>query len=577
MQEFVEFEPPAWAELLHAEVFLRETASAALLDSQAGFPFARVLINFSLESPLFRASLLRRLRLPLPRTLAITMHTAIPVATLPPARAPAFCWRGGAAFSSVLLLVRSPFPLLPRALSQPACCPCPLGLCTGTALIGTSMDVGFAANLGSFEFVPWPIDFNSMASGVQQHCDEDRQQVRAKAAEEVPAQRRSLDGPSVQQLEHGRGRQEASTKPAPASYLRRHRDGARKFRSETTAAPRPKFGRNAPSTTPRFERIRRELVISQLCSDSDGSADFTVPLSPTSTSSDATWVGCREWDAEILKHPMDTLHLSCSATRSVATGQFEEASLAPVHPSSLSLQSPPSDSVDELCKAIPDMPLESVTSWTEVCPEETSRIDAGCSLPEARAFCRMCLVQADRARAELAELTGQATEEEAETPADLVARISSAEEARSFALMCLQAIEDYKLQSEAWGAGLVESRPGLGFGGAEQAMTNAKEEPKPPASEAPLRKRPDYGGRKVVELEEKRTDTSTALTGKTSMEGVGEPALTSLTALSQQRQLKWKVRARRHGPALSWSRQVSEGSVEATNCDFLFERSISSP
>ena len=84
---------------------------------------------------------------------------------------------------------------------------------------------------------------------------------------------------------------------------------------------------------------------------------------------------------EILKHPMDTLHLSCPATRSVATGQFEEASLAPVHPSSLSLQSPPSDSVDELCKAIPDMPLESVTSWTEVCPEETSRIDAGCSLP----------------------------------------------------------------------------------------------------------------------------------------------------------------------------------------------------
>ena len=52
--------------------------------------------------------------------------------------------------------------------------------------------------------MPWPIDFNSMASGVQQHCDEvqrfefrrfagaypvaswqDRQQVRAKAAEEA--------------------------------------------------------------------------------------------------------------------------------------------------------------------------------------------------------------------------------------------------------------------------------------------------------------------------------------------------------------------------------------------------------
>ena len=86
-----------------------------MLDSQAGFPFARVLINFSLESPLFRASLLRRLRLPLPGTLAVTMHTAIPVATLPPARAPAFCWRGGAAFSSVLLRVRS---------RQHVCLPC---------------------------------------------------------------------------------------------------------------------------------------------------------------------------------------------------------------------------------------------------------------------------------------------------------------------------------------------------------------------------------------------------------------------------------------------------------------------
>mmetsp|Transcript_86459 Transcript_86459/g.207066 ORF Transcript_86459/g.207066 Transcript_86459/m.207066 type:complete len:109 (-) Transcript_86459:133-459(-) len=108
-------------------------------------------------------------------------------------------------------------------------------------------------------------------------------------------------------------------------------------------------------------------------------------------------------------------------------------------------------------------------------------------------------------------------------------------------------------------------------------MTNAKEEPKPPASEAPIRKRPDYAGRKVVEIEEKWTYTSPALTEKTSMEGVGEAALTSLTALSQQRQLKWKVRARRHGPALSWSRQVSEGSVQVTNCEFLFERSISSP
>ncbi|CAE7217109.1 unnamed protein product, partial [Symbiodinium microadriaticum] len=74
-------------------------------------------------------------------------------------------------------------------------------------------------------------------------------------------------------------------------------------------------------------------------------------------------------------------------------------------------------------------------------------------------------------------------------------------------------------------------------------MTNAKEEPKPPASEAPIRKRPDYTGRKVVEIEEKWTYTSPALTEKTSMEGVGEAALTSLTALSQQRQLKWKVRA----------------------------------
>lgn len=57
--------------------------------------------------------------------------------------------------------------------------------------------------------------------------------------------------------------------------------------------------------------------------------------------------------------------------------------------------------------------------------------------------------QADRARAQLAELTDQIAEEEAEAPADLVARISSSEEARSFALMCLQAIEEYELQIEA--------------------------------------------------------------------------------------------------------------------------------
>lgn len=287
-----------------------------------------------------------------------------------------------------------------------------------------------------------------MASGVQQHCDEDRHQARAKAAEEVYRQAQAAKR-LVSVLEQGRGRQEAGTKPVTPSYLQRHRDGARKFRSETSAPPRPKFGRSAPSTMPRFERFRRELVISQLCSDSDCSADFTVPLSPTSTSSDATWVGCREWDVEVLKHQMDTLYLSCPATHSVATGQVEEAALAQVQHSSLSLQSATSDSVDELCKAIPDMPLESVTSWTEVCPEETSHIDAGCSLLEARAFCHMCLVQADRARAQLAELTDQIAEEEAEAPADLVARISSSEEARSFALMCLQAIEEYELQIEA--------------------------------------------------------------------------------------------------------------------------------
>ena len=58
--------------------FLRESdaASAALLDSQAGPHAARVLTTrptlpeFSLESPLFRAILLRRLRLPLPLTSA---------------------------------------------------------------------------------------------------------------------------------------------------------------------------------------------------------------------------------------------------------------------------------------------------------------------------------------------------------------------------------------------------------------------------------------------------------------------------------------------------------------------------
>ena len=103
------FEPPAWAELLHAQVpsqleedpsldltrgwqrpasqavddfchraFLRESdaASAALLDSQAGPHAARVLTTrptlpeFSFKSPLFRAILLRRLRLPLPLTSA---------------------------------------------------------------------------------------------------------------------------------------------------------------------------------------------------------------------------------------------------------------------------------------------------------------------------------------------------------------------------------------------------------------------------------------------------------------------------------------------------------------------------
>ena len=85
----------------------------ALLDSQAGPHAARVLTTrptlpeFSLESPLFRAILLRRLRLPLPLTSADTVaaHTSVLVVTTsPPARAPAFCGRG-AAPSSVLLHV----------------------------------------------------------------------------------------------------------------------------------------------------------------------------------------------------------------------------------------------------------------------------------------------------------------------------------------------------------------------------------------------------------------------------------------------------------------------------------------
>ena len=51
-----------------------DTASAAVLDSQARPHAARVLTTratlpeFSLESPLFRAIVLRRLRLPLPLT-----------------------------------------------------------------------------------------------------------------------------------------------------------------------------------------------------------------------------------------------------------------------------------------------------------------------------------------------------------------------------------------------------------------------------------------------------------------------------------------------------------------------------
>ena len=93
-----------------------------------------------------------------------------------------------------------------------------------------------------------------------------------------------LSSSTVPRLEQGRGRQEAGTKQVTPSYLQRHRvprigcesvvlhafpvagvaltyarlqDGARKFRSETSASPRPKFGRSAPSTTPRQELARR--------------------------------------------------------------------------------------------------------------------------------------------------------------------------------------------------------------------------------------------------------------------------------------------------------------------------------
>eukprot|EP00435_Cladocopium_sp_Y103_P056799 s140_g19.t1 len=137
----------------------------------------------------------------------------------------------------------------------------------------------------------------------------------------------------------------------------------------------------------RSFRVHRELLLSQLRSDSEGSADFTIDLGEDSCSDG-------------------------SSDRSLDRRIQEEV-------------------IDELC-------------WADEAHFETGFED-GCSLQEARAFCRMCLRHADRLRLARARQLGEDTTE-VQSPSALTRRIKDHEEARNFALICLKAIEEYEAE-----------------------------------------------------------------------------------------------------------------------------------
>jgi len=198
----------------------------------------------------------------------------------------------------------------------------------------------------------------------------------------------------------------------------------------------------------RFDQIRRELMLSNLCSDSEGSADLAVPISPVSTSSESCADGQGQKESGMRLFVGDVRSFASGSRSALSTDGKPGPPDQHRKPGLQSLRNGRDESADELCWTLSDRPLESLTSWTEVCTEEITCMDQGCSLQEARAFCHMCLLQADQARLEHCHLTGQVAEDVAESPGELVSRIGSSQEARSFALMCLQAIEDYERENE---------------------------------------------------------------------------------------------------------------------------------
>ncbi|CAJ1367780.1 unnamed protein product [Effrenium voratum] len=186
----------------------------------------------------------------------------------------------------------------------------------------------------------------------------------------------------------------------------------RKGRAAWMGVPRPTL---ANQRAQRFRQVRRELLLSQLRSDSEGSADFAVNLSPSSSEGEQP---CYE-------------RFEPSSTY-LCDGECQDSD---------GLERRIQDEViDELCWASAD--------WRQA--QEGTTFEDGCSLQEARSFCRMCLRRADAARLEQARLLGEPElPEEEESSSELAARISSHEEARSFALMCLRAIEDYETENKA--------------------------------------------------------------------------------------------------------------------------------
>ncbi|CAL1148205.1 unnamed protein product [Cladocopium goreaui] len=138
----------------------------------------------------------------------------------------------------------------------------------------------------------------------------------------------------------------------------------------------------------RSFRVHRELLLSQLRSDSEASADFTIDLGEDSCSD--------------------------SSDRSLDRRIQEEV-------------------IDELC-------------WASVDEAHfETGFEDGCSLQEARAFCRMCLRHADRLRLARAQRLGEEITE-VQSPSALTRRIKDHEEARNFALICLKAIEEYEAE-----------------------------------------------------------------------------------------------------------------------------------